>query len=86
VALVSLVIGLGGELFKLLGLLGLEPELVSYIKLGMFVLSLLWSLQLGERILAYQGVPLRLRWLPVIPGLSASLVIGYAWMPAIFGL
>ena len=39
---------------------------------------------LGHRILARQGIPARKRWLPALPGLIGSLLIGACWWPAIF--
>jgi len=85
VAMVSLVVGLGGELFEVLRHLGLESAGIGYVKGILFAASLLWSVQLGNRILARQNVQPARRWLPLVPGLIGSTVVGLAWWPAIFG-
>ncbi len=86
VAMVSLVIGLGGRLFEPLALTPLGPAAVHGAKGGLVVLGLLWSVRIGERILARQGIAARRRWLPLLPGMLGSLAVGLAWWPAIFGL
>jgi len=84
VAMVSLVLGLGGELFTPLQLLG--TEVVSGAKLLLFLLGVGWSLHLGASILRRQGIGRDRLWLPLLPGVSGSLLVGLAWWPAIFGL
>ncbi|MCW8908820.1 MAG: hypothetical protein OQL28_16390 [Sedimenticola sp.] len=84
VAMVSLVLGLGGELFTPLQALG--AEVVSGTKLLLFLLGVGWSLHLGASILRRQGIAGRHLWLPLLPGVSGSLLVGLAWWPAIFGL
>ncbi len=86
VAMVSLILGLGGELFTPLTRLGLSMEGVGYLKAGLFLLGLLWSLYLGVQILRNQGVVMRSLWLPLLPGVLGSFVVGLAWWPAVFGL
>jgi len=86
VAMVSLIIGLGGELFDLLALVGLEASGIGLVKGGFFLLGLLWSIHLGNRILANQGLSVKRRWLPLIPSLSGSILVGLGWWPAIFGV
>jgi hypothetical protein len=85
VALMSLVIGLGAELFEPLRATVLGPAGVSGVKGGLFVIGLLWSVWLALRILGRQGVPLGQRWKPLLPGLIGSVAAGLAWWPAIFG-
>ncbi len=86
VAMVSLLVGLGGKLFEPLAASPLGIGGVQATKGALFFLGLVWSVWLGERILARQGVrPVR-RWLPLLPGLVGSLVVGLGWWPAIFGL
>ncbi len=84
VAMVSLVIGLGGELFEGLRFVDLETAGIGYLKGGLFLLGLAWSIHLGVRILARQGLAPRRRWLPLAPGLLGSLIVGLFWWPAIF--
>ena len=85
VAMISLIIGLGALLFDPikhtpLGLAGIQT-----IKGGLFVLGVAWSIWLSQKILARQGVPAAKRWLPILPGIAGSIVIGACWWPAIFG-
>lgn len=86
VAMVSLILGLGGELFAPLTQLGLSQETVGYLKAGLFLVGLVWSLYLGARILINQGVALNSLWLPLLPGVLGSCAVGLAWWPAVFGL
>ncbi|HKJ76019.1 MAG TPA: 4Fe-4S binding protein, partial [Gammaproteobacteria bacterium] len=84
VAMVSLVIGLGTELFAPLAVFG--PAAPGAGKAVLFGLGLAWSLFLGFRILGRQGLPLARRWLPMVPGAVGSLAVGAAWWPALFGV
>jgi len=86
VALISLLIGLGGELFTALGHLGLSPDALSGLKSVLFVCGAVWSLWLGARILGGQGVPAKWRWLALVPSGLGSILVGLAWYPAIFGI
>ncbi|HEY0836063.1 MAG TPA: 4Fe-4S binding protein [Azospirillum sp.] len=80
VAMVSLVVGLGGTLFEPLG------TLAGAAKGVLFVLGILWSLWLGWRILAVQGLGKAPRLLALAPGLIGTVSVALAWWPAIFGL
>jgi hypothetical protein len=84
VAMVSLIIGLGAELF--VPLAQLHPQAPGTAKGVLFTASLLWSLYLGDRILLRQGLSGVKRLLPLLPGLAGSMAVGLAWWPAIFGL
>jgi hypothetical protein len=84
VAMISLLLGLGGGLFSALAASGLGAGVTAAVKAGLFLAGGLWSLALGERLLARQGVPAGWRWLPLLPGLLGSLAIGAAWYPAVF--
>ena len=84
VAMVSLVIGLGGEVFEILRYAGLDGAGIGYVKGGFFGVGLLWSVFLGYRILAHQSVPASRRWLPLGPGVLGSLLVAALWWPAIF--
>jgi len=81
VAMVSLVVGLGGKLFEPLG-----ADLGHGLKAALFLLGLAWSLWLGWKLLAGQGLSPRRRLLPLLPGLAGSLAVALSWSPAIFGL
>jgi len=85
VALVSLIMGLGAELFEPLRLIGFDNFGIGLVKGGLFFLSLLWSIFLGYRILDRQGVARYKRWLPLIPGIMGSSIVAAAWWPALFG-
>lgn len=86
VAMVSLVIGLGSELFEALPLLGVPAALIPAIKLGLFALGVLWSLVLGRRLLAAQGLIGARQLTALLPLFAGVGVIGLAWWPAIFGM
>ena len=86
VAMVSLVLGLGGELFAPLITLGLSDAMVGLLKGGLFCLGLLWSLYLGRQILLNQGLCGAGLWVPLLPGVTGSMLVGLAWWPAIFGI
>ena len=84
--MVSLIVGLGSMLFEPLGMTPLGEAGVRGGKVLMFLAGAIWTVWLGERILARQGVPAAKRWLPLVPGVLGSAVVGLAWWPAIFGL
>jgi hypothetical protein len=84
VAMVSLLLGLGGDLFLGLRLLGLGASGIALVKLLLFFGGIVWSIGLGNRLLARQSVAARWRWLALVPGVLGSLAIGAAWYPAIF--
>lgn len=86
VAMVSLILGLGVMLFEPLQSIGFNNSDIGIIKGCLFLISLLWSFHLGLCILRRQGIPLRLRWLPMIPSAIGSSCVGIAWWPAIFGI
>jgi hypothetical protein len=86
VALMSLVIGLGAELLNPLRHTMLGETGVHAIRGGLFLAGIVWSVWLGWRILARQGVAPETRWLPLLPGLLGSVLVGIGWWPAIFGL
>ncbi len=83
VAMVSLLLGLGGELFGTLALIGLPPDAIRALKVLTFAGGVLWSLHLGQRILAAQGVPAPRSWLPLLAGSCGALLLGAAWYRAI---
>lgn len=85
VAMVSLLLGLGGELFTALGEIGLTPDAIRFLKLVLFAGGGVWSLHLGACLLANQGVPAGRRWLPLLAGAAGTLYLGAAWYPAVFG-
>ncbi|CAA7627056.1 Polyferredoxin [Magnetospirillum sp. UT-4] len=80
VAMVSLVVGLGGMLFQPLG------AHAGAAKGALFALGVAWSLWLGWRILGRQAVAPARRLLALLPGLAGTLAVAAAWWPAIFGL
>lgn len=86
VALMSLIIGLGAELLNPLRNTFVGMTGVHVIRGGLFLIGIVWSIWLGDRILKQQGLPLSRRWLPQLPGIIGSLFVGFGWWPAIFGL
>lgn len=83
IAMVSLLLGLGGGLFEGLGMLGLGEDAVRALRIALLVGGGVWSITLGYRLLARQAVPGPRRWLPMLPGITGSLLVGAAWYPAI---
>jgi len=83
IAMVSLLLGLGGDLFGGLEMLGLGKDSVRGVKAALLILSALWSIVLGYRLLARQGVAPAQRWLPLLPGGAGSVMVGAAWYPAV---
>ncbi|ALJ39437.1 MULTISPECIES: 4Fe-4S binding protein [Azospirillum] len=79
VAMVSLVVGLGGALFEPLG------DLAGAAKGVLFAGGILWSLWLGWMILAFQGLGRGARLLALVPGLIGTFAVALSWWPAIFG-
>ena len=86
VAMVSLVIGLGSEMFQALALIGVPAAAIPAIKAGLFACGVLWSLVLGSRLLAAQSLAGAKQLLPLLPLVAGIAVIGLAWWPAIFGV
>ena len=86
VALMSLIIGLGAELLMPLRDTFIGMEGVHLIRGGLFLIGVVWSIWLGDRILKRQGIDVSKRWLPLLPGIAGSLFVGFGWWPAIFGL
>jgi len=84
VAMVSLLLGLAGGLFRNLHYVGIDHGGIALVKGALFLAGCLWSLHLGNRLLAAQGVLLARRWLPLLPGALGSAAVGAAWYPAIF--
>lgn len=80
VAMVSLVVSLGGMLFQPLG------AYAGAAKGALFLAGIIWSLWLAWRILTAQGVAPARRLAAAIPGLAGTLTVALAWWPAIFGL
>jgi polyferredoxin len=83
VCLVSLVIGLGAKLFPPFDVFG--PQAPDIAKEVLFSLGFVWSVWLGWRLLAGQGLPPAERVLPLIPGVLGSVLAGISWWVAIFG-
>jgi hypothetical protein len=86
VAMVSLILGLGAELFEPLKQLGLENHHIAYVKASLFIPAVLWSIYLGDRILHRQGISANVRWIPLIPGFLGSVLVALAWWPALFSI
>lgn len=84
IAMVSLVLGLGSKLFAALTEFGVGNLSIGVTKAGLFAIGWIWSLRLGERLLARQGVPAHRRWMAMVPGLLGIIAVGAAWYPAVF--
>lgn len=84
VAMVSLVIGLGGALFDALAAAGAGVTGAAAVKMALFAGAVAWSGWLGHRILRRQGVAADRVWRPLLPGLLGSLTVAASWWPALF--
>ena len=84
VAAVSLLIGLGGELFSGLHHFGLTEVAISRVKASVFAFAFLWSVYLAYKILRGLQVSKSKIWKPMIPGIAGSLFLSLCWWPAIF--
>lgn len=83
VAMVSLIIGLGGGLFDLLAPFN---ELLPFItKASFFIIGMIWSMYLGNSILKNLGIK-QYKLLINIPSFLGSVFIGWLWWIAIFGV
>jgi hypothetical protein len=85
VAMVSLVVGLGGELFDAIQRAGMPLWAVAAVKVTLFSLGMAWSLTLGYRLIGAQGLAGARRPLALLPLLVGVTFVGLAWWPAIFG-
>ncbi len=85
VAMVSLVVGLGATLFQGLPLLGLPAWSAAAAKALLFALGMGWSVRLGDRLLAGEGLRGWRRRLALLPLLAGIVLVALAWRPAIFG-
>ena len=79
----SLVIGLGSKLFPPFDVFG--PNAPDIAKEVLFSIGFVWSIWLGWKLLAEQGLPPAKRLLPLFPGVLGSVIAGISWWVAIFG-
>lgn len=80
IAMISLLLGLGGELFA-----PLPGHAALLIKSGVLAAALLWGVLLGQRILSAQGLSGWRAALALAPGLAGGLIVVTAWWPALGG-
>ena len=86
VAMASLLLGLGGKLFEWFAIAGMSDGYILLVKLALFIISILWSLRLGWKILEQLGLRPVNRVLPMLFGLAGSVFVGLCWWPALFGV
>ena len=79
-AMVSLLLGLGVDLFTLL-----PGAAAMALKLVLLAVALGWGGWLGWRILGGLGLHGRRRAIVLLPGVVASLAVTLAWWPAVIG-
>ncbi|WP_444996634.1 4Fe-4S binding protein [Aliikangiella sp. IMCC44359] len=84
VALVSLLLGLGGDLFMSLMALGFELGTVEKIKYSVFIFAIFWSVFLSYKILLGMRVKKSNVWMPIFPGVLGSVFVSGCWWAAIF--
>lgn len=85
VAMVSLVLGLGGELFGLLQH-GIGAAATRAVQMGLFAAGLLWSVAIGRRLLVRQGLSGTRLAVALGPGLLGCGAAALAWWPVLFGI
>lgn len=85
VSLISLLVGLGGELFEVLGWAGLSSDAVRWARVAAFAFGIAWSLHLADRILRGQRLRWRARLACLAPGVVGCIAIAAGWWPALFG-
>lgn len=85
VAMCSIILGLGEGLFTGFHHLGVSAFIISAIKGSLLCASMLWSIYLGERLIARQGVAGIYRYIALLPAAMGSLIMGIVWSPAILG-
>lgn len=81
--LVSLLLGLGGGVFVALSRLGVGVDWVTGAKAVLLVFGAVWSLWLGDRILARQGLAPLARAVSLLPSLAANTALALPWAPAL---
>ena len=85
VAMISLVLGLGSELFALLrSAIGQTPT--QCIEIALFAAGFLWSLVIGRRLLRRQGLAGARLALAMLPAAAGCAFAALAWWPALFGI
>ncbi len=77
-AMISLLLGLGIDLFKLIPAAAALP-----VKVAGLCLAVIWGVALGRRILAGMGLRGGRAGIALLPGLTAGIVIIAAWWPAL---
>ncbi|MGH8127193.1 MAG: 4Fe-4S binding protein [Gammaproteobacteria bacterium] len=85
IAMVSLVLGLGSELFALLQH-GIGTEATRIAELVLFAAGLAWSLHIGRNILHRQGLSGARLGVALVPSLIGCVAAGLIWWPALFGI
>lgn len=84
VAMISMILGLGGSLFTSLGSIGISSQAISSLKFSLFLLGAVWSLYLAHKIIGNMRVVATARIVAMVPGFLGTLAISTAWYPAIF--
>lgn len=83
VAMVSIVIGLGAQLFSTLTVFGVTHTVVASIKLALLVASALWSIYLGIKLIKPYQLTSFQQCRLLLPCIIADCLIVLAWWPAI---
>ena len=78
-AMISLLLGLGSNLFALLPHAAAGP-----VKAGALVLAIGWSAYLGARILSGMGLGGARAVAALLPGVIGGIAVAAAWWPAVF--
>lgn len=81
VAMVSLLIGLGGNLFNVTGNLFLGKSITSAIKITLILASIIWGVQLCKQILREQKVVVSR--MAILCSYVGNFMVASCWLPAI---
>lgn len=85
VAMIALLVGLGGKIFVLLSVFGLPELLVTTLKATLFLLGTLWSIRITTRLVASYELNGINYYLPTLVGAGGSILVAMTWWPAVFG-
>ncbi|WP_421781657.1 4Fe-4S binding protein [Kiloniella litopenaei] len=84
VAMVSLLLGLGGSVIELLTLVAPSPYTASTLRIVLLTAGIIWSSYLGWHILKRQGLSAKYNLRALTPSIIGTVIIAFLWVPAIF--
>lgn len=82
IAMVSLVVGVGGMIFSSLGFLGLDEFSIHAVEAGVFALGGLWSVILALRLTAH--ISRTRQAMAMVPNFIGIATVGFLWYQVLF--